>query len=1113
MSQVQKALFNPFKRPILALAVLALATLIALVWATGSFDPRPAAADDARYYLDCPTTEVREGENVEVFLVRVTNHNHTTKYWAYWYTDAGTADETDYVHQSSGKVWTTDAEAAADRDGRVFRTRNDNELEENETFTARFGPDDDIVDLDDPDWDNECEITILDDDPNIRKVEVTSEPARDSNTYGVGEVIEISATFSNRVEVADGGNPRLGLLVGDTWKQAKYLRGSGSRVLVFGYTVKADDEDTDGIRMPGGYKDSNGSWHNFPGYDAITHLWSDRVVYRAYKGFDDDENHKVDGSLPPISTNVEITSTPETGDTYRFGETVEVSITFSAAMDVEGSRYINLWSGPDGDTVWRAGTYSRGSGTNTLEFAYDVRSRDLDPDGITTEGTSTFEMDLGVADEPSGLGGDGTITIAGTDTEVYPRFSGLYDAQGSHKLDGRPYPKEMSITSTPISEPDTYGRDEIIEVSVDFGQSVTADDHDYVLLGLDTDLTQKLAEYASGNGTNVLVFRYSVDERDRDDDGISVELPDSLEITATDKEDVPFDHNPPGAINSLDEDPNHKIFGFLTSGDQTPPTVRAVTISGGPASINDTYELGEQIVVQAYFDETVRVQGQVQIDLDIGGKVRQAIHPNPFLPADPGLSIGQRIRFYYEVREGDEDDDGVSIVANSLMLGEATIEDGVTIEDGGSIEDEAGNPALLAHHGVPDNPEYLVSAPDDTAPTISSVRIVGDPGDDDTYGEGDVVLMVAFFSEDVIVTGTPQLELDFDGTAKTADYVSTFGSEVADPSELKFTYTVALNDSDANGIAIGNNALTLNGGTIQDESENDADLTFKAIPSQSGHMVDGSDTTPPTVSSLEITSDPGDDETYGHGDAIEVTVTFSEDVAVTGTPHLELDFDGTAKTAEYSITGGSAGVFGSNTTTLATTSSYGPTAVFTYTVALDESDTDGIAIGADKLSLNGGAIKDEAGNDATLTHDALAADSGHKVDGSDTVAPTVSSIAVTSFPSDGNTYGTGDTIRIAVTFSEDVTVTGTPQLELEFYGEGSANKLADYSSSNSSGANVVFEYTVAVGDSATDGLAIEANKLTLNDGTIQDPSGNNAELTHSAYGPDADHIVFGGGGV
>ncbi len=104
--------------------------------------------------------------------------------------------------------------------------------------------------------------------------------------------------------------------------------------------------------------------------------------------------------------------------------------------------------------------------------------------------------------------------------------------------------------------------------------------------------------------------------------------------------------------------------------------------------------------------------------------------------------------------------------------------------------------------------------------------------------------------------------------------------------------------------------------------------------------------------------------------------------------------------------------------------------VFSYTVALDESDADGIAIGADKLSLNEGTIKDAADNDATLTHAAVAADSGHKVDGSDAIAPTISSLSFTSDPGDDRTYGTGDTIQVAVTFSENVTITGTPQLEL-----------------------------------------------------------------------------------
>ncbi len=116
-------------------------------------------------------------------------------------------------------------------------------------------------------------------------------------------------------------------------------------------------------------------------------------------------------------------------------------------------------------------------------------------------------------------------------------------------------------------------------------------------------------------------------------------------------------------------------------------------------------------------------------------------------------------------------------------------------------------------------------------------------------------------------------------------------------------------------------------------------------------------------------------------------------------------------------------------------------------------------------------------------------------------------------PGDDDTYGTGDVIQITVTFSEDVTVTGTPQLELDMYESDPSARLASYSSSDSSGANVVFTYTVAVGDSASDGLAVGANKLTLNGGTIQDASANDTVLTHSARSAAPGHFVNGAGGV
>ena len=108
-----------------------------------------------------------------------------------------------------------------------------------------------------------------------------------------------------------------------------------------------------------------------------------------------------------------------------------------------------------------------------------------------------------------GFGGSGTIKVKGTDIEVPPNFTGLSN-QLDHKLDGRPYPKTISITSTPVSMSDTYGRDEVIQVSVNFGQNVTAGDDAIAILQIGSVWTQGHAAYASGNGTDTLVFEYTV---------------------------------------------------------------------------------------------------------------------------------------------------------------------------------------------------------------------------------------------------------------------------------------------------------------------------------------------------------------------------------------------------------------------------------------------------------------------------------------------------------------------------------------------------------------------------------------------------------------------------
>ena len=183
-------------------------------------------------------------------------------------------------------------------------------------------------------------------------------------------------------------------------------------------------------------------------------------------------------------------------------------------------------------------------------------------------------------------------------------------------------------------------------------------------------------------------------------------------------------------------------------------------------------------------------------------------------------------------------------------------------------------------------------------------------------------------------------------------------------------YQVMKGDLDLDGISVAENSVELNGGTIRDAAGNDAVLTHSALPANDNFIVDG---VPATVESVAFTSDPGSDNTYGVHEAIEITVTFSEAVSILQPycvqggqwvlcpPRLELNIGGEAKTAMY-------------------TSHSGAAVAFSYRVQPGDNDADGTSIDANKLT---GYIKDDIGDsggeDADLTHDAVADDAGHKV--------------------------------------------------------------------------------------------------------------------------------------
>ena len=180
----------------------------------------------------------------------------------------------------------------------------------------------------------------------------------------------------------------------------------------------------------------------------------------------------------------------------------------------------------------------------------------------------------------------------------------------------------------------------------------------------------------------------------------------------------------------------------------------------------------------------------------------------------------------------------------------------------------------------------------------------------------------------------------------------------------------------------------------------------------------------PAVTSVELTSDPGTDNTYGIGDAVEATVTFSEAVDITGTPQLQLDFNGTAKAAACTAA--------TNTTTMACS----------YTVAVGDVAAGGIAIGANKLT--GGTITATGSTTtgADLTHSVVSIDTGHKVDGIRPTLVTTGSAAPTT-----STDGT----KVILTFSEDISAVDQTKIDIGIGGGNIASTSA---------ANVVAGTTV-----------------------------------------------------
>ena len=614
----------------------------------------------------------------------------------------------------------------------------------------------------------------------------------------------------------------------------------------------------------------------------------------------------------------------------------------------------------------------------------------------------------------------------------------------------------VGITSSPDSG-DTYELGEAIVVRVTFDRAVDVTGTPQAAMTIGS--TTRQADYFSGTGSANLRFRYSVRSSDSDSDGIAIGA-NALTLNGGTIRVMGGATNASLGLgtHAIANSANHKVDGSQ----QTAPRVSDVAILGSPAS-GDTFELGEAIIVRVTFDRTVNAMGRLQLALTIGTTTRLQ-----------NLELGRltyrsrQLVFGYLVQPSDRDSDGISIGANALTL------------DGGTIRHVGGttNAALgLGSHAIANSASHRVDGRRAKTPSVRRVAIFSSPANGTTYELGERIRIDVFFDRRVDATDQPELALAIGSTTRQARQDRTaLGS-----TSVIFEYVVRPSDFDSDGISIGANALTLNGGTIRISRGNtDASLNLgsHAISNSANHKVDGSMETVATVESFSLGS-PRSDYTYEFGEVVFSGVRFDRAVEVVGEPRLSLTIGSMTRQAHFSLQ-----------------SSAGRTVTFQYVVQASDVDADGLSVGANALTLNGGTIRTRGGTGSAslnLGSYAISDSPSYRVDGSRESTPTVQFVLVVSSPAGGD-YDTGAEVVVRVGFDRAVDVTGAPQLGLTI---GSSTRQASYVENQASYAehleggwvvgdarSLYFRYVVQSSDHDPDGISIRANALSLNGGTI-----------------------------
>ena len=651
-----------------------------------------------------------------------------------------------------------------------------------------------------------------------------------------------------------------------------------------------------------------------------------------------------------------------------------------------------------------------------------------------------------------------------------------------------------------------YGRGAAIEFSLEFSQAVTLVGTPELAFSLDGEPRKGTYDTQRSTST-VLRFAYTVAQGDEATGGpliadlrTAFTLPPGGSLkTASGERAIAWTLDSPLAF------PAHPV--VWTAG-LPRADIESIVFTSSPSHASqsggtaDTYAITDTIAARVRFDEPVRLPTN-HLTLALTLDEEHVL----FADLDRQASSANEVLFKAEVKQGHLATEGVRIGENPIGIAGL----GTILTDANEV------PASLSYPGLAKDPAHRIdwraSFP---RPVLSLVSILSRPGarsapnaELDTYALNENLRFGASFTHPVVVD--PALALLVELGARTVRL--DLAPMQSTPQRLVFERTVISGDIDTDGVAVPDVGSAFDPVPLSSQTALPANVAYQTLDDDSGHRVDWrASLVRPTVDSVEVRSTaprsatPGQPaNAYGSGDTLEVAVTFSMAVTVTGSPSLALDLDGTERLAVYTAQDPPE-----------------PTVlVFSHVVAPPELATAGIAINANALRLGASDAIVSTGQpvDANLAHTRVAADPQHRVDWQLGLArAAVSSVTIISIPthlssdtSSVDAYAPGERLEFSATFTEAVDVDGIVRLDFSLdNGEAPGTaRAASHLPAQSTGDTLVFGYTIATSDEASRGLRIGADAIRLVSGAsiTTRSTGTDARLGHAAQGLLEEHRI------